>query len=239
MVGNSIFPLRLDGACVTKGGQRIIGPIDLELGGDGFTIVMGPNGAGKTTLLKLMHGMERVSEGSVSWHVPPREAHKRQSYIFQTPIIMRRSVLENIAYPLRVHGVGRRDALDQARVWAARVGLEAAANRQASVLSGGERQKLAVARALIRKPQVLFLDEPCANLDGRAMREIEDILTEAHRGGTRMVMATHHIGQARRLATDVLFIHRGKVHESGTADAFFRQPQTPEVPAFINGEIVE
>ena len=239
MVDGSIFPLRLTGACVEKGGQRIIGPIDLEVGGDGFTIVMGPNGAGKTTLLKLMHGMERVDGGSVKWSVPMRVAHKRQAYIFQTPIIMRRTVVENIAYPLRVHGVGRRDAHDRAREWAKRVGLEGAMNRQAGVLSGGERQKLAVARALIRDPQVLFLDEPCANLDGRAMREIEEILQQAHRDGTRMVMATHHMGQARRLAGDVLFIHRGKLHEFGSAEAFFHQPQTPEARAFINGEIVE
>jgi tungstate transport system ATP-binding protein len=163
----------------------------------------------------------------------------RQAYVFQTPIMMRRSVTECIAYALTVMGVGRAAARQSAQDYASRVGLGHALDRPASVLSGGEKQKLAIARALIRRPQILFLDEPCANLDGRATREIEVILNEVRAQGTRIVMATHDLGQARRLADHVFFMLGGRIHEQGAARAFFSNPQTPEAKAFLDGQIVE
>ena len=239
MVTQSILPLRLTQASVRRNGSVLVGPVDLELTPEGFTIVIGPNGAGKTTLLRMMHGMERLAGGEVSWQVPEVEARVRQAFVFQTPVMMRRSVLENVAYPLLLHGTPRKAALAEAADWLDRIGLAKAADRQAPVLSGGERQKLALARALIRKPEILFLDEPCASLDGRAMREIEAILMDAYRSGTRIVMSTHDMGQARRLASDVLFIHRGRVHEAGPAASFFNEAGTPEARAFLQGDIVE
>lgn len=235
----TILPLQLSGACVFIRGKRIIGPIDMALEGRGITVVMGPNGAGKTTLLRLMHGMERLAAGSRAWSVSEAEARQRQAFVFQTPILMRRSVRDNLAYPLLVHGMTRQAARDRAAEWLPRIELQDAAMRSATHLSGGEKQKLALARALIREPEVLFLDEPCSNLDGRAMREIEAMLQIAHEAGTRIVMATHDLGQARRLASDVVFLYRGQLHESGPADAFFETPQTPEARAFLNGDIVE
>ena len=121
--------------------------------------------------------------------------------------------------------------------WLARIGLEALRNGQATRLSGGERQKLAIARALIRKPDVLFLDEPCANLDGHATREIEALLYEVASAGTRLVMATHDMGQARRLANDLVFLLDGKIHELGPA-AIFDRPATGALAAFLRGDIV-
>lgn len=234
-----ILPLRLSKVCVIRRGKTLIGPIDLEIGAGGLTIIMGPNGAGKTTLLRLMHGMERVSKGRVHWAVDDRVARKQQGFVFQSPVMMRRTALDNVAYPLIVHGTSKDRARAHAHRWLERVGLSDAAMRKASVLSGGERQKLALARALIRRPQILFLDEPCANLDGGATRVIEDILIKARDTGTRIVMATHNIGQARRLASDVLFIHRGQIHETTSADTFFDQPETPEARAFLTGDIIE
>lgn len=234
-----ILPLRLDGATVRRQGKTIVGPVDLDLGVRGFTIVIGPNGAGKTTLLRMMHGLERLSAGSLRWQAPEAEARQHQAYVFQQPVMMRRSVLDNVAYPLILHGVSRKAAREAARGWLERVGLAEASERPATVLSGGERQKLALARALIRAPQILFLDEPCASLDGRSMREIEAILQAAHRQGTRIVMATHDMGQARRLAGDILFIYRGRVHEAAPAEAFFGAPATPVARAFLRGDILE
>ena len=238
MVG-SILPLRLEAATVRRGGNRLVGPVDLEIAAEGVTIVIGPNGSGKTSLLRLMHGLERAAEGRVRWAVPEPEARTRQAYVFQNPILMRRHVLGNIAYPLLVHGVHRAEARRRAADWAVKVGLGEALERQASSLSGGERQKLALARALIRQPDILFLDEPCANLDGRATREIEAILVAARDAGTRIVMATHDMGQARRLATEVFFLLQGQVHEAASGHGSLGRLATPEARAFLKGDIVE
>ena len=231
--------MTLEGAVARRQGKVLVGPVDLELGREGFTIVMGPNGAGKTTLLRLMHGLQRLSEGKVRWAVAQSAARARQAYVFQTPIMMRRRVVESIAYPLRLRGVGRAEARARAVKWAERVGLGAVLERPAPFLSGGEKQKLSLARALITGPDILFLDEPCANLDGRATREIEALLRQAQAEGTRLVMATHHMGQACRLASDVVFLLGGRVHETGPAEAFFAGPKTAEAAAFIKGDIVE
>jgi tungstate transport system ATP-binding protein len=143
-----------------------------------------------------------------------------------------------VAYPLTVHGMPRKEARARAAEALKSVGLGDSALKMAHYLSGGERQKLALARALIRKPEILFLDEPCASLDGRAIRDIEHILLTAHAAGTRIVMITHDHGQARRLAEDVLFIHHGQLHAADQADAFFSDPQSPEAHAFLKGDIV-
>jgi len=220
-------------------GKVIAGPIDLSIAGSGTTIVLGPNGSGKTTLLRLMHGLQRVRGGSVNWALPDAEARLRQSYVFQSPIMMRRRVVDSIAYPLILRGLARKKAQAQAVEWAQEFGLADALERPAPVLSGGEKQKLSLARALISRPDILFLDEPCANLDGRATREIETLLARTQAGGTRIVMSTHDMGQAGRLASEVVFMLGGKVHETGPAEGFFKAPKTPQAAAFINGDIVE
>ncbi|TCL01561.1 tungstate transport system ATP-binding protein [Shimia isoporae] len=239
MVKTPILPLRVSEAVVRRRGKVLVGPISAELETDGLTIVMGPNGAGKTTLLRLFHGMERISKGTLKWQVPQPEARAEQAFVFQTPILMRRTTLDNVAYPLIVHGVGREAARSKAADWLERVGLSDSGSKPAHVLSGGERQKMALARALIRDPQIVFLDEPCANLDGRATREFEELLLATREEGTRVVMATHDLGQARRLADDVWFVHHGLIHEAAPAATFFENPKTPEARAFIEGDIVE
>ncbi|MDF1776835.1 MAG: ATP-binding cassette domain-containing protein [Rhizobiaceae bacterium] len=235
----SILPLTLKDATVRKGGKTIIGPMSATIDSTGFTIFMGPNGSGKTTLLRLMHGLEHPRGGSVTWQLPAAQARARQAFVFQTPVMMRRTVVENIAYPLRVRGEVKNRALAQAAQWADTIGLGDALEQNAEVLSGGEKQKLAVARALIVQPEVLFLDEPTANLDGKATREIEGLLLAAQADGVRILMATHHLGQARRLASDIIFLYQGQVHERATAEAFFNTPKTPESKLFLSGDIVE
>ena len=228
------FPLTLSGVRVRRQGKTVLGPVDLTLAADGTTIIVGPNGSGKTTLLRVMHGIERVNGGHVAWECDDPAKH---GFVFQTPIMMRRTVAENLTYPLKLLKTPKDQIAMKVDHWLARIGLEALRNGQATRLSGGERQKLAIARALIRKPDVLFLDEPCANLDGHATREIEALLSDVASAGTRLVMATHDMGQARRLANDLVFLLDGKIHEFGPA-AIFDIPATGELAAFLRGDIV-
>lgn len=234
-----ILPLTISDAAVKRKGKMLLGPVDIDVAQTGFTIVMGPNGSGKTTLLRALHGLERLSSGTIRWQVPLKDAQTRQAFVFQTPIMMRRSVRDNLAYPLLIHGVPKGDANQTAADWAARVGLQGALDLPAPQLSGGEKQKLALARALIREPEIVFLDEPCANLDGAAMREIERILKDAQSSGTRIIMSTHDVGQAKRLADDVVFLMHGRIIEHGPADQFFAGPSTPQATALLRGDIVE
>ncbi|MCF6305875.1 MAG: ATP-binding cassette domain-containing protein [Rhodobacteraceae bacterium] len=234
-----ILPLTLNAATAKMRGKNLVGPVDLTLAATGFTVVIGPNGAGKTTLLRLMHGLQRCASGSVNWAVPTRDARQNQAFVFQAPIMMRRRVMECLAYPLRLRGMGKAAAQAKAVECAARFGLSGLLESWAPMLSGGEKQKLSVARALIIAPEVLFLDEPCANLDGRATREIETILKMAQDAGTRIIMSSHDMGQAGRLADDVIFMYDGNVHELSDAKTFFDTPRTRLAQAFINGDIVE
>jgi tungstate transport system ATP-binding protein len=235
----ALFPLQVAGAEVRRKGKVLIGPVDLRLEETGITIVLGPNGAGKTTFLQMLSGTTRLSDGEVKWSCPTDVARKKQAFVFQKPVMLRRSVRENLSYPLRLVKTPRNEAIARADRWAERVGLQEVLSRQATSLSWGERQKLALARALIREPEVLFLDEPCASLDGRAIREIEEILQNAAAAGTRLIMSTHDLGQARRLADEIAFIYRGKVHEFEACPTFFQGPKSAQAGAFLRGDILE
>jgi len=236
---NSILPLKVKSACVEKLGKRIVGPINLEISPEGFTIIMGPNGSGKTSLLRLLHGLENPRGGTLSWNETKEKAQLNQSFVFQTPIMLRRTAIENIVYPLILRNIAKDKALKIAQAWIAKINLEKSIDINARFLSGGEKQKLAIARALATKPQLLFLDEPTANLDGSATREIEALLQEVHKAGTRIIMTTHNIGQGKRLAEDVMFLYRGSILETSNAKQFFKKPTTKEAQAFIDGDILE
>lgn len=210
--------VRLEAAVAARGGQRMLGPVTLSLRGQGITAIMGPNGAGKTTLLKLMHGLERPRAGQVAWDgLSPRE----QSYVPQKAILLRRSVRENLALPLALRGIARDDRVAQ---MAARLDLTDILEAHAPRISGGQAQKLALARALITEPKLVFLDEPTANLDAPTVRKIEGILVEEAARGTRIVLATHGVGQARRLARDVIWLENGGATGPVPAEAFFADP---------------
>jgi tungstate transport system ATP-binding protein len=155
--------------------------------------------------------------------------------VFQRPVMLRRSALANVVYALDVAGVA--GAEQAAREALKEVGLAHLADRPARILSGGEQQRLALARAWALHPEVLFLDEPTANLDPHATREIEALIRAFDAAGTKIVMSTHNLAQARRLGDEVLFVHQGRLLEHAPVDRFFKQPASPEAAAFIKGEL--
>ncbi|SNR52073.1 ATP-binding cassette domain-containing protein [Puniceibacterium sediminis] len=215
------------------GGRVLIDGLDLSLGRDGITMVMGPNGAGKSLLLRLLHGLIPPEKGSVFWGdtLLDAEARKRQAMVFQKPVLLRRSVAANVDFVLRPGDPVRCDALLE------RVGLLARADQPARLLSGGEQQRLALARALATGPNLLFLDEPTASLDPASALMIEDILREERSRGTKIVCVTHDIGQARRLADDVVFLSQGRLVEHRAAAAFFKAPAAPAAQAYLEGRL--
>lgn len=229
--------LSLDNAQVRRRKHHILGPVSHQFASSGLTVVLGPNGSGKTTFLRALHGLERLSKGSVHSTVP----QEAQAFVFQSPIMLRRNVRDNLTYPpaFRALGLSREKVDHDVSKWLNIIGLQGAAKVSAHRLSGGEKQKLALARALIARPKLLFLDEPCASLDGKSTREIETILCTARDAGLRIILATHDMGQARRLADDAVFLLNGKLHESGVASTLLNTPQQPETRAFLQGDIVE
>ena len=232
--------LEARGLVFEVGGNRLIDGLNLTLGSKGRCVVLGPNGAGKSLLLRLLHGLIRPSAGSVQWRGAPLDSAARdaQAMVFQRPVLLRRSVEANLRYALKVHGTARNDLAELTEFWLDRADLSALAKRPARLLSGGEQQRLAVVRALCGKPALLFLDEPTASLDPASMLTIERLIDEAHTAGTRIVLVTHDLGQARRLADEVIFVYRGRVEEQGPAKRFFDCPTSDKARAFIEGRIV-
>ena len=234
---SAILPLRLADVSFTAGGRTIIDRVSLELGAGPATIVLGANGAGKSVLLRLMHGLLAPSGGQVEWlGANAARARRLQAMVFQRPVMLRRSALANITYALALAEVPARDRDRLALEALEEVGLATLATRPARVLSGGEQQRLALARAWALHPEVLFLDEPTASLDPAATREIETVIKAFDASGTKIVMVTHNLGQARRLGDEVLFVHQGRVAEVTPVDTFFSQPASAEASAFIKGE---
>jgi tungstate transport system ATP-binding protein len=234
----SILPLRLDGLCFDAGGKRLIDSISLELGAGTRSVILGPNGAGKSLLLRLCHGLIPPSAGRVVWSTNKMDAiAQRQAMVFQRPVLLRRSAAANVAYPLRLRGVPARERETRVAEALERAGLSAQAKQAARSLSGGEQQRLAIARAWVMRPEVLFLDEPTANLDPAAARAIELLLDSVRDSGTKIVLTTHNLGLARRVADEILFMHRGQVRERAECARFFTHPETAEAKAFLTGDL--
>jgi len=232
---DSILPLQALRLGYAARGLDILRAVDLRIEDGAPTLIIGPNGAGKSVLLRLLHGLLPPSAGEVRWS---GDARARQAMVFQRPVLLRRSVAANAAYPLALAGIARAEREARVRAALELVGLAAFAERPARRLSGGEQQRLALARAAAMRPAVLFLDEPCASLDPAATRVVEEVVGRLSLGGTKIVMTTHDLGQARRLAGDVVFLHRGRVLEHAPAAEFFAGPAAPEAGAFLRGELV-
>jgi len=221
---------------IEKNSNVLLGPMSFELSNSNFIILLGQNGAGKTSLLRLLHGLDYPKSGSLTWE--PLIKIEEQSFVFQSPVILRRNVLENVLYPLILKGVPRPTAILQAKDWLDKTSLTQKASEPALSLSGGERQRMVIARALISKPKILFLDEPTVNLDGESKLQIENLLKQAVSNDTKIIMATHDLGQAKRLGDEVLFMHNGKIIETSSVKTFFNKPQTVEALTFLRGDIL-
>jgi tungstate transport system ATP-binding protein len=235
-----ILPLAARNLVFEGGGRRLIDGLDLTLRPSVRTVVMGPNGAGKSLLLRLLHGLLQPSAGEVLWGGRRADAaiRLRQGMVFQRPVLLRRSTLANVTHALGARGVPRPVRHARAERMLAAAGLGALARTPARLLSGGEQQRLAVARALSLAPDVLFLDEPTANLDPAATRAIEAVIAAMHERGVKIVMTTHDLGQARRHADEIIFLHKGRLIEHAEAARFFMRPGTPEARAFVAGELL-
>ncbi|MGH8504084.1 MAG: ATP-binding cassette domain-containing protein [Gammaproteobacteria bacterium] len=233
-----ILPLELENVAFAAGGHTLLGPLSLNLTGHDRTIVLGPNGAGKSLLMRLCHGLLLPTAGNIRWRNGVDKPNRRQAMVFQKPVLLRRSALANLTHALYLRGVPFRQRRTRASQALARFGLSVQTARSARVLSGGEQQRLALARAWLLEPEVLFLDEPTASLDPAAALLVEEAIHDFHRAGAKIVMATHDLGQARRLAEEVVFLHRGRLLERTPAKTFFDAPVSTEARAFIKGELV-
>lgn len=237
----SILPLSVEGLVFEIDGRRLIDRVDLRLPAGATTVLLGPNGAGKSLLLRLCHGLLKPSAGRIAWALPEgRRSHvKRHAMVFQKPVMLRRSVFANLTHALAAAGHGFAARRERARAALDRFRLEALTDRPARVLSGGEQQRLAIARAWSLDVELLFLDEPTSQLDPSATRAIEEMLIALKAEGRTLVMATHDLGQARRLADRVLFVHAGRILEDAPASTFFATPATREARAFLAGDLLD
>jgi len=234
-----ILPLGCQGVVVARGGRVLLDRVDVEFDGSGLSVIMGPNGAGKTLLLRVLANLTNADSGTVRWggKIPSRALAPKVGVVFQKPVLLRRSVLQNVKYALAAAGVAIRARDVRARELLELASLSHLAGAPARVLSGGEQQRLALARALAAEPEVLLLDEPASSLDPAATLAVERLIADVCRRGTRLVLITHDIGQARRLADDVLFMHHGRIVEHGPAETFFQAPQSAPAKAFLDGRI--
>lgn len=235
---DSELPIVFQDVSVTAGALPILDRVALTIDAGAPTVLIGPNGSGKTTLLRVAVGILAPQRGRVTWGgragIPPL----RRAIVFQRPAMLRRSAAANLHYALSAARIPRHVREARVAELLTLVGLEQMGGRPARRLSGGEQQRLALARALARDPAVLFLDEPTANLDPAATKSIEDVIRAVTLRGIKVVMSTHDLGEARRLAADVVMLHRGHIIERGPAASFFRSPQSAEAQAFLAGDLL-
>jgi tungstate transport system ATP-binding protein len=224
--------LRASGLRVRIGAVDVLDGIDLDLPAGGRTVVIGPNGAGKSTLLLALHGLVAPSAGRIGGEgVAPRLA-----LVFQRPVMLRRTVRANVEHALKVAGVARGERRRRADAALDDVGLAYAADRPARGLSGGEQQRLSIARAQALEPDCLLLDEPTSSLDPAAGAAVERHLLALAARGTGLVLTTHDLAQARRVGQHVVMMHRGRIVEAGEARAFFAAPRTEAARRFLAGD---
>jgi len=232
------LPIVLEDVHVAVGGAQLLRGISLQFAAGGPTVLIGPNGSGKTTLLRTAMGLIHPTSGRVSWGGRGNAPPLRRALVFQRPVMLRRSVADNLHYALATAGVPRALRRERVAELLQLVALDKLADRPAPRLSGGERQRLALARALARDPAVLFLDEPTASLDPAATLAIEELVRTVGARGVKVVMTTHDLGEAERLAGEVVLLHRGAVVEYGPAAQVFHQPLTDAARRFVAGQLL-
>lgn len=227
---------------VSARGAAILHGVSLTIAAGRPTALVGPNGSGKTTLLRLLMGLSdredgrHIAAGRILRGGREDAPPDRRAIVFQRPVMLRRSAAANVAFALAAAGKPAQEGAIHALL--ARVGLGHLADRPARRLSGGEQQRLAIARALAREPSLLLLDEPTASLDPAATANVEAIIADVAAQGVKVVIATHDLGQARRLAGDVMLFVTGRLVEHAPVERFFSSPSDPLTAAFVRGDLV-
>ena len=236
-VKSSLLPIKLDSIDYFIGETYLISNANIEIKSDGITVIMGPNGSGKSLFLNLLHGLILPNNGTITFNGLPlnKKIRRRQAMVFQTPTLLRRTVLSNMVF---VDSLDGKIDLIRCKKILEMLGLEQFHNQPAKLLSSGEKQRLALARALVLKPDILLLDEPTANLDPASIYVIEEIVKNAGRCGVKIIFITHDISQAKRIGDDIIFIHKGKILEYKKTAALFKNPKCPETKAYIQGKII-
>ena len=233
------LPLQINKLQIAKKGNLLLNDVSLTINSNDITIILGPNGAGKSLLLRAAHGLEAPSQGTLKWNAQsPKPQHSWRAYIFQKPVLLRRTVRANLEYVLSLHGIDKADYASLINTALELTGLSSLAERNARVLSGGEQQRLNIARAWVLQPKVILLDEPTAELDPSGTAAIEHLIETIAQQGTKIIMTTHDLGQAHRLAKDILFFNQGKLVEHTAAKDFFEQAQTQTAQNFIAGKLL-
>lgn len=235
MFNPSTQSFQVSDLCLTLGNRLLLDRINFTTTHTGTTMVMGPNGAGKSLLLRCLHGLLRPDHGQIDFCGQAISTlQNRQAMVFQKAVLLRRTARANLEFAAKNRG-GTSDTINQMLT---RVHLLDKAEQPARLLSGGEQQRLALARALLTDPQILFLDEPTASLDPASVLIIEQLIQEANAAGVKTLFISHDLGQAKRLANDVVFVHRGQVAEHTNASTFFTNPQSKAATAYLDGELV-
>jgi tungstate transport system ATP-binding protein len=233
-----LLPLVARGVKFGINGRQILKDVSFWIGSSGRTVILGPNGAGKSVMLRLCHGLLQPSSGEIRWgNLSIAAAREQQAMASQHPVLLRRTVRDNLLHVLRVKGVPRSERQDLVDAALEQAGLTGLGARAARTLSGGQQQRLAIARAFVLKPKVLLLDEPTTNLDPAAARGVEELIGAIGAAGTKILMTTHDIAQARRLAADVMFLNDGRLLEHAPAAEFFASPKDPVAAGFLAGEL--
>ena len=234
----SDLPLVLEDVTLRAREVTILDGVSLTFAAGAPTMLVGPNGSGKSSLMRVAMGLVPASGGRVSYggrtDVPPT----RRAIVFQRPVMLRRSAAGNLTYALAAAGMKRAERGAAAQELLDRVGLSALSERPARRMSGGEQQRLAIARALAKHPEILFLDEPTASLDPAATKATEDIIRTIAGQGIKIVMATHDLGEARRLGGEIVLMNRGRIVEAADTQTFFTSPKTDAARRFVAGELL-
>ena len=235
---NQHLPLSVKELAYSKNKSKLISDVNLEITGSGSTIILGHNGAGKSLLLKLLHGVIEPTTGSISWNKEtPNTRQYWRSFLLQKPTFFKRSVRYNIEFVLDIAGTPKQERPARCDEALKICGMEDLSERNAHSLSGGEQQKLSLARARVLKPDVLLLDEPTVALDPPFTLSFEEIMQRFKQSHTKVIMTTHDLAQAKRLADEIVFIYNGKVLEQSPAEQFFNQPKSAEAMKFISGQL--
>ena len=234
---NRLAPILVDNISLELNNRLLINGISCQMNAKGISVIMGPNGAGKSLFMRCLHGLATPNSGNILYAGKPLslDIQKQQSMVFQSPTILRRTVLANMLFVARQRGQSDPKTSIE---YLAQVQLEHLAQHPARLLSGGEKQRLALARALITKPTILFLDEATSNLDPASTETIEKNLQLVDQQGTKIILVTHDIGQAKRLADDVVFLNRGILTEHGPAPSFFKNPASAAAKSYLAGQLV-